>query len=143
MAQTALAVYAGAQMMSSIQKLFGIAVGLVYGMRASMSYSTSSFADCAAVIWYIGAANGPGSPYGIGAATVVLMTPVLAVRIFAPLASTQIAIQLAVTAILVVGTVRRKQRHAADPACRWATRGKTRTCRLLATLASATALPGV
>ncbi|GAA6023484.1 hypothetical protein JCM10207_006212 [Rhodosporidiobolus poonsookiae] len=87
MFQTGLGVYAGDQLLGSIQKLLGCGIGLVYGM----------------LIWYLGAANGPGSPYGLGAAAFVLMLPALAIRIYAPPASSQVGIQAAVTAILVVG----------------------------------------
>ncbi|GAA5980157.1 hypothetical protein JCM11641_006931 [Rhodosporidiobolus odoratus] len=85
--QTFLAVYAGDQILASLQKVVGIAVGLVYGM----------------FLWYLGSADGPGSPYGLGAAVFVFMLPVMAIRIFAPPASSQAAIQAAVTAILIVG----------------------------------------
>ncbi|GAA5916520.1 hypothetical protein JCM6882_003571 [Rhodosporidiobolus microsporus] len=87
MFQTSLAIYSGDQILSSIQKLFGTAVGLVYGM----------------LMWYLGSANGPGSPYGLGAAVFILMLPAMAIRIYAPLASSQVAIQAAVTSILIVG----------------------------------------
>ncbi|GAA5871160.1 hypothetical protein JCM8547_001473 [Rhodosporidiobolus lusitaniae] len=87
MFQTGLGVYAGDQILGSLQKLTGTAVGLVYGM----------------LVWYIGAARGPGSPYGIGAAVIVFMLPAMAIRIFAPPASAQMAIQGAVTTILIVG----------------------------------------
>ncbi|GAA5844609.1 hypothetical protein JCM11251_002242 [Rhodosporidiobolus azoricus] len=87
MFQTSLGIYSGDQILSSIQKLFGTAIGLVYGM----------------LMWYLGSANGPGSPYGLGASVFVLMLPAMAIRIYAPPASTQIAIQAAVTSILIVG----------------------------------------
>ncbi|GAA6043841.1 hypothetical protein JCM8097_007230 [Rhodosporidiobolus ruineniae] len=85
--QTFLGLYSGDQILSSIQKVLGAAIGLVYGM----------------LLWYLGAANGPGSPYGLGAAVFVFMIPAMAIRIYAPLASSQVAIQAAVTTILVVG----------------------------------------
>ncbi|GAA5952078.1 hypothetical protein JCM10213_005355 [Rhodosporidiobolus nylandii] len=85
--QTFLAIYAGDQILATLQKVVGIAVGLVYGM----------------LIWYLGSASGPGSPYGLGAAVFVFMIPAMAIRIFAPPASSQAAIQAAVTTILIVG----------------------------------------
>ncbi|GAA6063210.1 hypothetical protein JCM10212_006843 [Sporobolomyces blumeae] len=78
MAQTGLAVYAGDQILSTIQRVLGTA-------------------------WYIGAANGPGSRIGLGAAFYVLTLPLLAVRIFGPPASVQMVIMAAATTVLIVG----------------------------------------
>ncbi|GEM12833.1 fusaric acid resistance-like protein [Rhodotorula toruloides] len=86
-AQTFLAPYSGDQFLSTVQRVIGTAAGLVWGM----------------VIWYVGSANGPGTRPGVGAALFVLMLPLVAARLFAPPASTMIAIMMAVTSSLVVG----------------------------------------
>ncbi|GAA6009109.1 hypothetical protein JCM11491_005752 [Sporobolomyces phaffii] len=87
MAQTGLAVYSGDQILSTLQKLVGTACGLVWGM----------------VIWYTGSANGGGSRPGLGAAFYVLFLPILAIRMFNPLAAMQGTLMVAVTTVLVVG----------------------------------------
>ncbi|GAA5900035.1 uncharacterized protein JCM6883_006070 [Sporobolomyces salmoneus] len=87
MAQTGLSVYSGDQILSTIQRLIGTACGLVYGL----------------VIWYTGSGNGGGSRPGLGAAFYILFLPVLAIRLFTPLASMQGTLMLAVTTVLVVG----------------------------------------
>ncbi|GAA5839652.1 hypothetical protein JCM5353_003329, partial [Sporobolomyces roseus] len=87
MAQTGLAVYSGDQILSTIQRLIGTALGLVYGM----------------LIFYIGTGNGGGNRIGLGAAFYCFFTPLLAIRLFAPPATLQGTLLLAVTPILVVG----------------------------------------
>ncbi|GAA5916631.1 hypothetical protein JCM5296_002963 [Sporobolomyces johnsonii] len=87
MAQTGLAVYSGDQILSSVQKIVGTGFGLVYGM----------------LIWYIGAANGPGSRPGLGAAFFVCFIPAMAIRLYGPPASMQMSMMGAVTTVLVVG----------------------------------------
>jgi hypothetical protein len=69
MFQTGLAVYSGDQILSSLQKLAGTACGLIFGM----------------FLWYFGACSTTSSnPYGLGAVVVVFMTPMMAIRIYAP-----------------------------------------------------------
>lgn len=69
MAQTALGVYTGEQVITFVVRMTGTVIGLVIGM----------------VIWYIGApGNGSGNPYGLAAATVVFMGPVILLRVIAP-----------------------------------------------------------
>lgn len=87
MAQTGLAVYAGDQILQTIHKLAGTALGLVYGM----------------LIWYIGAGTGTGNRIGLGAAFFVFMIPPMALRIFAPPALMQFSMLGAVSVVLVVG----------------------------------------
>ncbi|GAA5938678.1 hypothetical protein JCM1841_000639 [Sporobolomyces salmonicolor] len=87
MAQTGMAVYSGDQILSSVQKIAGTGVGLVYGM----------------LIWYVGAANGPGSRPGLGAALFVFFIPAMAIRLYGPPASMQMSMMGAVTTVLVVG----------------------------------------
>ncbi|SCV69224.1 BQ2448_2244 [Microbotryum intermedium] len=85
-AQTFLSLYAGDQIIATIQKIAGTVVGLLYGM----------------MIWYIGNARG-SSRIGAGAAMFVFMIPLLVVRNHAPLAQSQMAILTAVTSVLIVG----------------------------------------
>ncbi|KAG6849761.1 hypothetical protein H0H93_005443 [Arthromyces matolae] len=53
MAQTGLAVYAGDQIAGFVVRIVGTVAGLLVGMA----------------VWYIGAGNGPGNPYGVVIAT--------------------------------------------------------------------------
>ncbi|KAK4057506.1 hypothetical protein OIO90_001575 [Microbotryomycetes sp. JL221] len=87
MFQTGCAVFAGDQVLQTIQKLVGTAMGLLWGC----------------VIWYIGAGRGPGNRIGLGAAFVILFAPVLAHRILSPPSSQMVSMMLAVTTVLVVG----------------------------------------
>lgn len=87
MFQTGLAVYAGDQLLQTVQKMAGTAIGLVLGMA----------------IWYAGAGNGSGNAIGLGALVFVLMTPIMAFRLFAPPSQAQLAILAAVTTVLIVG----------------------------------------
>ncbi|BGP35025.1 hypothetical protein JCM10296v2_006855 [Rhodotorula toruloides] len=80
----------GDQFLSTVQRILGTALGLVWGMGESNP-------------WYVGSANGPGTRPGVGAALFILMLPLVAARLFAPPASTMIAIMMAVTSSLVVG----------------------------------------
>ncbi|SCZ97335.1 BZ3500_MvSof-1268-A1-R1_Chr4-2g07145 [Microbotryum saponariae] len=85
-AQTFLSLYAGDQIMATIQKIAGTVVGLLYGM----------------MIWYVG--NGRGSNrIGTAASLFVFMLPLLALRNHAPPAQQQMAILTAVTTVLIVG----------------------------------------
>ncbi|EMS18110.1 uncharacterized protein RHTO_06690 [Rhodotorula toruloides NP11] len=88
--QTFLAPYSGDQFLSTVQRILGTALGLVWGMVIVR-------------LWYVGSANGPGTRPGVGAALFVLMLPLVAARLFAPPASMMIAIMMAVTSSLVVG----------------------------------------
>ncbi|KAF8168489.1 hypothetical protein B0H34DRAFT_816566 [Crassisporium funariophilum] len=87
MAQTGLALYAGDQIASLIVRFAGTLVGLVLGM----------------VVWYIGAARGPGNPYGIVIASTVFIAPFLLARIAAPPAQLAFWIMIPVTIIFVAG----------------------------------------
>ncbi|KWU42289.1 hypothetical protein RHOSPDRAFT_36164 [Rhodotorula sp. JG-1b] len=89
-AQTFMAPYAGDQVFSTLQRILGTAIGLVYGMLLVRQ-------------WYIGAANGRGTSVGVGSSLFVLTLPVLAMRLHAPPASAMIAIMVTVTTVLVVG----------------------------------------
>lgn len=130
-AQTFMAPYSGDQVFSTLQRIFGTAVGLVYGMRrlgplprevvereltcfilSSCSFGklgcSATFSSLVALIssplqWYIGAANGRGTSVGVGSSLFVLTLPVLAMRLHAPPASAMIAIMVTVTTVLVVG----------------------------------------
>ncbi|GAA5877972.1 hypothetical protein JCM3774_004770 [Rhodotorula dairenensis] len=86
-AQTFMAPYAGDQVFTTIQRIFGTAIGLVYGM----------------LLWYIGAAKGRGTSVGVGSSLFVFMLPLLAMRLHAPPASAMIAIMVTVTTVLIVG----------------------------------------
>ncbi|EIW70668.1 hypothetical protein TREMEDRAFT_73534 [Tremella mesenterica DSM 1558] len=87
MSQTGLGLYAGEQVFAFITRIIGTGIGLVFGMLA----------------WYIGAAKGPGNPYGIAAITTVLMGPFLYLRIIAPLQYLGFALLTPVTFVFVVG----------------------------------------
>ena len=130
-AQTFMAPYAGDQVFSTLQRILGTAIGLVYGMRrfglsfflerlantgadlfilcsfgtpgysAGFSYRVALISD--SLQWYIGAANGRGTSVGVGSSLFVLTLPVLAMRLHAPPASAMIAIMVTVTTVLVVG----------------------------------------
>lgn len=125
MLQTGLAVYAGDQILQTVQKLTGTALGLVYGMRESLVFllfpSRPTPARGSArltvfllldqiiadtppptVIWYIGSGTGTGSRPGLGAAFYILMLPALAIRLYAPPAMMQLTMMMAVTTVLVV-----------------------------------------
>ncbi|KAL1742634.1 hypothetical protein HDZ31DRAFT_42783 [Schizophyllum fasciatum] len=87
MAQTGLSVYAGDQIGGYVIRLIGTGIGLLLGMA----------------VWYIGAGNGDGNPYGIVAATVVFISPFLLARIAAPPQDMIIYMMTGVTAVFVVG----------------------------------------
>ncbi|KIM39015.1 hypothetical protein M413DRAFT_447379 [Hebeloma cylindrosporum] len=87
MAQTALAVYAGDQIASFLERLIGTLLGLLIGMA----------------VWYMGAGLGPGNPYGIVVATTVLVAPFLFARIAGPPAQLALWVMVAVTIVFVVG----------------------------------------
>ncbi|KAI5832414.1 hypothetical protein K523DRAFT_344860 [Schizophyllum commune Tattone D] len=87
MAQTGLSVYAGDQIGGYVIRLIGTGIGLLLGMA----------------VWYIGAGNGDGNPYGIVAATVVFISPFLLARIAVPPQDMIIYMMTGVTAVFVVG----------------------------------------
>ncbi|KAM4063650.1 aromatic acid exporter family member 2 domain-containing protein [Hirsutella rhossiliensis] len=57
----------------------------------------------AVVAWYIGAANGPGNPYGLSAITAVITAIIVWCRLFLPPAFVQAGIMLGSTFILIIG----------------------------------------
>ena len=87
MAQLALGVYTGEQIIAFIVRLVGTAIGLVNGM----------------VIWYIGAGRGHGNPYGLVAASMVFTGPFLFVRLISPQAYMPIWMMSGVMSVFVVG----------------------------------------
>lgn len=91
--QTGLAIYSGDQILQSIQKLAGTALGLVLGM----------------LVWHAGAGTGRGSKEGLGVLVAVFMLPVLAFRLYAPVAVAQFAILSAVTTVLIVSSLLKRR----------------------------------
>lgn len=87
MAQTGLSVYAGDQIGGYVIRLIGTGIGLLLGMA----------------VWYIGSGNGDGNPYGIVAATVVFMAPLIFARIAVPPQGMVIYLMTGVTTVFVVG----------------------------------------
>ncbi|KIM39011.1 hypothetical protein M413DRAFT_447369 [Hebeloma cylindrosporum] len=87
MAQTALAVYAGDQIASFLERFAGTVLGCLLGTA----------------IWYMGAGSGHGSPYGIVIATTAFLAPFLFGRIAGPPARLALWIMVPVTVALVVG----------------------------------------
>lgn len=106
-----LAVYSGDQILSTIQRLIGTALGLVYGMLifyiGSESFSGEEERggekkERETDVLAKKAGNGGGNRIGLGAAFYCFFTPLLAIRLFAPPATLQGTLLLAVTPILVV-----------------------------------------
>ncbi|OCF31124.1 hypothetical protein I316_07256 [Kwoniella heveanensis BCC8398] len=87
MAQTGLGVFTGEQILTFFIRMGGTVVGLIIGM----------------VVWYIGAARGPGNPYGIAAATMVFIAPCLFIRIALPIEKAPFFLMTNVTIMFVVG----------------------------------------
>ncbi|WWD17770.1 hypothetical protein CI109_102211 [Kwoniella shandongensis] len=87
MAQTGLGVFTGEQILSFIVRMAGTVLGLILGMLA----------------WYIGAGSGSGNPYGIAAATMVLIAPCLFIRIAIPLEKSPFFLMTNVTLMFIVG----------------------------------------
>ncbi|WVF70551.1 hypothetical protein IAT40_005342 [Kwoniella sp. CBS 6097] len=87
MAQTGLGVFTGEQILTFFIRMGGTILGLIIGM----------------VVWYIGAARGPGNPYGIAAATMVFIAPCLFIRIALPLEKSPFFLMTNVTIMFVVG----------------------------------------
>ncbi|OCF73911.1 hypothetical protein I204_05757 [Kwoniella mangroviensis CBS 8886] len=87
MAQTGLGVFTGEQIQQFILRMGGTIVGLVLGMAA----------------WYIGSGHGTGNPYGVAAATMVLVAPCLFIRIAVPMDKAAFFLMINVTLMFVVG----------------------------------------
>ncbi|KAM0786792.1 hypothetical protein ACM66B_002226 [Microbotryomycetes sp. NB124-2] len=87
MFQTGFAVFAGDQILQTIQKMAGTAVGLLWGC----------------VIWYIGSGSGDGNRIGLGAAFFVLFLPLMTYRVLATPATQMAIMMTAVTTVLIVG----------------------------------------
>ncbi|TYJ56489.1 hypothetical protein B9479_002736 [Cryptococcus floricola] len=87
MSQTGLGVFTGEQINAFIVRMSGTVTGLVIGMLA----------------WYIGSGHGNGNPYGVTAATMVLIAPFLFIRIAAPQSKAVFFLMANVTVMLVVG----------------------------------------
>ncbi|WVQ77075.1 hypothetical protein IAR50_006758 [Cryptococcus sp. DSM 104548] len=87
MSQTGLGVFTGEQINAFLVRMSGTVAGLVIGMLA----------------WYIGSGHGNGNPYGVTAATMVLIAPFLFIRIAAPLSKAVFFLMANVTIMLIVG----------------------------------------
>ncbi|OXM76143.1 hypothetical protein C364_06247 [Cryptococcus neoformans Bt63] len=87
MAQTGMGVFTGEQITSFVVRMGGTAAGLVIGMLA----------------WYIGSGRGNGNPYGVTAATLVLIAPCLFIRIAVPMDKAVFFLMTNVTIMFVVG----------------------------------------
>ncbi|KAK4052703.1 hypothetical protein OIV83_001990 [Microbotryomycetes sp. JL201] len=87
MFQTGFAVFAGDQVLQTIQKMAGTAAGLLWGC----------------VIWYIGAGLGDGNRIGLGAAFFILFLPLMTYRVLATPATQMTIMMAAVTTVLIVG----------------------------------------
>ncbi|ADV25553.1 Conserved hypothetical protein [Cryptococcus gattii WM276] len=87
MAQTGMGVFTGEQITSFVVRMGGTATGLVVGMLA----------------WYIGSGHSNGNPYGVTAATLVLIAPCLFIRIAVPMEKAVFFLMTNVTIMFVVG----------------------------------------
>ncbi|WWC58457.1 uncharacterized protein I303_100999 [Kwoniella dejecticola CBS 10117] len=87
MAQTGLGVFTGEQILQFALRMSGTVAGLVLGMLA----------------WYIGSGHGTGNPYGVAAATMVLIAPCLFIRIAVPIEKAAFFLMTNVTLMFVVG----------------------------------------
>ncbi|GBE84358.1 hypothetical protein BKA93DRAFT_807068 [Sparassis latifolia] len=87
MAQTTLSIYASDQMFNYAMRLLGTFIGAVYGL----------------LNWYIGSADGNGSPYGMAASVAVFLVPLVFFRIFAPPHYLPAVMLAGATWVLVVG----------------------------------------
>ncbi|KAK3615320.1 hypothetical protein LTR56_026662 [Elasticomyces elasticus] len=87
MSQTGLAVYSGDFVYAVLARVTGTVFGGVVGMAA----------------WYIGAAGGPGNPYGIAAITAPIILVLVSLRLFLPAEYSQAVIMAGATFFLVVG----------------------------------------
>ncbi|KAL2811472.1 hypothetical protein BJX63DRAFT_444061 [Aspergillus granulosus] len=87
MGQTGLLVYMADFTFSVISRLLGTIVGGVLALLA----------------WYVGSANGPGNPYGLGAVMVVMVAIFMWVRIWCPFHLLQASIMAAATFLLIIG----------------------------------------
>ncbi|KAI1798167.1 hypothetical protein LXA43DRAFT_979068 [Ganoderma leucocontextum] len=87
MAQTTLNIYASDQIFNYATRLGGTFIGALIGM----------------VCWYIGSGHGTGNPYGLAAATGVILFPFVFLRIFAPPQYLTAVLMAGATFVLVVG----------------------------------------
>ncbi|KAL2839889.1 hypothetical protein BJX68DRAFT_271938 [Aspergillus pseudodeflectus] len=87
MGQTGLLVYMADFTFSVISRLLGTLIGGVLALLA----------------WYVGSANGPGNPYGLGAVMAVMVAILMWVRIWCPFHLLQASIMAAATFLLIIG----------------------------------------
>ncbi|CDZ98124.1 Predicted membrane protein [Phaffia rhodozyma] len=87
MSQTGLAVFAGEQIATFILRMSGTVVGCVLGM----------------VAWYMGSGHGNGNPYGVIAATLVLLTPWIFMRIALPQQKSMFYLMSGMMIVFIVG----------------------------------------
>ncbi|KAL3444137.1 hypothetical protein BJX65DRAFT_297785 [Aspergillus insuetus] len=87
MGQTGLLVYMADFTFSVISRLLGTLIGGVLALLA----------------WYVGSANGPGNPYGLGAVMAVMVAIFMWVRIWCPFHLLQAMIMAAATFLLIIG----------------------------------------
>ncbi|WWC66524.1 uncharacterized protein I206_100427 [Kwoniella pini CBS 10737] len=87
MAQTGLGIFTGEQILQFALRMGGTVFGLILGMLA----------------WYIGSGRGTGNPYGVAAATMVLIAPCLFIRLAVPIDKAAFFLMTNVTLMFVVG----------------------------------------
>jgi uncharacterized membrane protein YccC len=87
MGQTGLLVYMADFTSSVISRLLGTLIGGVLALLA----------------WYVGSANGPGNPCGLGAVMAVMVAIFMWVRIWCPFHLLQAMIMAAATFLLIIG----------------------------------------
>jgi hypothetical protein len=87
MGQTGLLVYMADFTFSVISRLLGTLIGGVLALLA----------------WYVGSANGPGNPYGLGAVMAVMVAIFMWARIWCPFHLLQAMIMAAATFLLIIG----------------------------------------
>jgi hypothetical protein len=87
MGQTGLLVYMADFTFSVISRLLGTLIGGILALLA----------------WYVGSANGPGNPYGLGAVMAVMVAILMWVRIWCPFHLLQASIMAAATFLLIIG----------------------------------------
>jgi hypothetical protein len=87
MGQTGLLVYMADFTFSVLSRLLGTLIGGVLALLA----------------WYVGSANGPGNPYGLGAVMAVMVAIFMWARIWCPFHLLQAMIMAAATFLLIIG----------------------------------------
>ncbi|KAJ0413216.1 hypothetical protein BJY00DRAFT_320006 [Aspergillus carlsbadensis] len=87
MGQTGLLVYMADFTFSVLSRLLGTVIGGVLALLA----------------WYVGSANGPGNPYGLGAVMAVMVAIFMWARIWCPFHLLQAMVMAAATFLLIIG----------------------------------------